>query len=375
MNDIHHLNDTNDTLPSSSEPEATEETSKYHGPPGSETDWRGRSFLEVPLELRHRLDNPLLACRLPSRPRHCWRAHRGAVVDLQLFPRSGHLLLTAGVDGLAKLWDFSGARQLRRSFSGHRAALTSVDFSRDGRGFLSASRDRCVKLWDTETGQCAARLRQHPGFPTVARLQPLSSAQHMAFVAGASHDVLQYDLRASCDDPVVRYEGHLQPVNTITFLDDDRKFATSSDDKSIRFWDVGVPREIRRVADAEMHSMPSAAVHPAREWVAFQSLDNRVLVFEARGKFKVHPDKKHFVGHQVGGFGCQLSFSPDGQFLASGSYEGGRGRLCVWDWASGRLLTKLDAHRNQVCIGCRWHPIHPSSLITWGWDGTIQLFE
>ena len=39
-----------------------------------------------------------------------------------------------------------------RTLTGHKAAVFSVDFSRDGKRIVSGSTDHNVKIWDTETG-------------------------------------------------------------------------------------------------------------------------------------------------------------------------------------------------------------------------------
>ena len=36
------------------------------------------------------------------------------------------------------------------------------------------------------------------------------------------------------------YDYHLAAVNTITFVDEGRRFMTTSDDKTIRFWEMGI---------------------------------------------------------------------------------------------------------------------------------------
>eukprot|EP00959_Pyramimonas_sp_CCMP1952_P356323 7462198-Pyramimonas_sp.AAC.1 len=51
--------------------------------------------------------------------------------------------------------------------------------------------------------------------------------------------VVQWDLDAG--DVTQEYDQHLGAVNTITFCDENRRFITSSDDKSIRVWEFGIP--------------------------------------------------------------------------------------------------------------------------------------
>jgi pre-mRNA-processing factor 17 len=58
------------------------------------------------------------------------------------------------------------------------------------------------------------------------------------------------------------YDQHLGPVNTITFVDENRRFITSSDDKTMRVWDFDIPVPIKLIADPTMHSMPAVGLHP-----------------------------------------------------------------------------------------------------------------
>jgi pre-mRNA-processing factor 17 len=57
-----------------------------------------------------------------------------------------------------KIWDAHNQRACKRSYSGHTAGIRDANFTHDGRHFLTASFDRFMRYWDTETGQCISTL-------------------------------------------------------------------------------------------------------------------------------------------------------------------------------------------------------------------------
>ena len=71
----------------------------------------------------------------------------------------------------------------------------------------------------------------------------------------------QYDINSG--EITQEYDQHLGPVNTITFVDENRRFVTTSDDKTIRAWDFDIPVVIKYIAEPHMHSMPSVTLHPS----------------------------------------------------------------------------------------------------------------
>ena len=82
--------------------------------------------------------------------------------------------------------------------------------------------------------------------------------------------------------------------------------------------------------------------------------------------------KRTFTGHNNSGYACQVNFSPNGQFLISGD---GLGKLHVWDWKTGKVYRKFQAHENGPCIGAAWNPLLPNLIATCGWDGLIKLWD
>lgn len=123
-------------------------------------------------------------------------------------------------------------------------------------------------------------------------------------LAGASDKrIYQFDFNSG--DLVQEYHYHLGPVNTITFIEENRLFVSSSDDKTLRLWELGVPVQVKVIADPAMHSMPAVAKHPGGKFLMYQSLDNQIVGYTCTRKLRPNR-KKTFRGHLVGGTACQV---------------------------------------------------------------------
>jgi len=61
-----------------------------------------------------------------------------------------------------------------------------------------------------------------------------------------------------------------------------------------------------------MHSMPAVELTYNQSYMLCQSLDNQILTYNVRERFRM-AKKKNFKGHLNGGYACQPGSSPDGQ--------------------------------------------------------------
>lgn len=214
--------------------EAEGETSAFVG--SQEFDYQGRTYMHVPngasillkcwdkkTDCRLDLDLKLTGERgdvknfHPKKLVHTYKYHTKSITQVRFFPDSGHLLLSASADSKIAIWDAYHQRELLRTYSGHNKSVNDIDFTPDGTQFVSASYDRYMKLWDTETGKCLNKFTTGKT-PHVVRVNP--STPH-EFLAGMSDKkILQYDTRSG--KLVQEYDHHLGPVNTITFCDEVR---------------------------------------------------------------------------------------------------------------------------------------------------------
>lgn len=200
---------------------------------GSEQyNYLGKTYMHIPRDLGINLTGELPPYHerknySPKKLIHTWKdprsshgkAHERAITQTRFFPDSGHLLLSAGADSKVLLWDVYHERSILRSYNGHTKSVCDIDFTPDGTQFVSASYDRSIKAWDTETGTCSARFPQG-AVPHVVRVNP---ALPHEFIAGMSNNkILQFDLRSDDKKPVQEYDHHLSNINTLTVSDTTR---------------------------------------------------------------------------------------------------------------------------------------------------------
>jgi pre-mRNA-processing factor 17 len=265
-----------------------------------------------------------------------------------------------------QVWDVMSDRNVRRTYSGHTAAVREVKFNNDGLKFSSVSYDRHVKFWDTESGKCTMDITNGK-VPYCCTWYP--DDNNIVLIGTANRKIMQYDIRSG--EMVLEYDSHLGAVNTITFFDENRRLATTSDDKKVIIWDFNAPVPIKTIADPSMHAITAATLHPDGATIACQSMDNQVAVYYSGEKTGLNR-RKRFTGHVVAGYACQVGFSPNGQYVISGD---GEGNVWFWDWKTTKVLKKLKCHDHGPAISVGWHPVNPSWVATCGWDGLIKLWD
>lgn len=345
---------------------AIESTTTFHG--AEEVDYRGRSWTSPPAGVKgvDAFDMEDHACYVPKKCVFRFTGHEKGVHRIRLFPRTGHLLLSAGLDGACKVWSVE-QRKCMRTYNGHSAAVRDVQFNNDGSKFVSASFDRYLRLWNVESGKVLGTYTNRR-VPYVVKFYPNDDN---IFVVGCSDNkIVAYD--STTGEITQEYDHHLAPVNTITFVEDNgTKMVTSSDDKKVLVWewDIGVP--IKYISDPTMHSLPVMTMHPSEKFMLGQSLDNRIVVYQAGDRYALQRKKK-FEGHNVAGYACDIACSPDGRFICSGDSNG---KLFFWDFKRTRKLQQYHAHDKGPTIGCVWHPVEPSTMFTCGWDGVIKMWQ
>jgi WD40 repeat protein len=288
-----------------------------------------------------------------------FKGHTNSVTCAAFSPDS-KTVASASLDKTVKIWKTDGT--LLTSLEGHTNSVTSVAFSPDGQTIASASKDKTVKLWKTD-----GTLLQ-----TIAQLAPVnwvsfSRDGKTLAVAGGDGTVKLW----SSDGKLIANLWHSEnrkpsKVYTVSFSPDGETLATAGEDKTVKIWSVAALKDGGKLNSTEAsNGLLLATLRGHSKWVfgvsfspdgqtlasggadATVKLWNLAGVGEKRpiatGGFKPEPRLlRTFEGHadRV----TQVSFSPDGKTIASASFDK---TLRLWRLDDVPLKT-LDAHQNRL---------------------------
>lgn len=342
------------------EEEEVKDVTKFYG--SEEFDYQGRTYMHIPLEIK-RKETPE-ECFVPKRQLKKLPGHVRGVTKLEFFPVTNHMLLSCGNDSKIYLWSLTNY-QLLRGYFGHDKPVRDINFNNDGTRFLSASYDKTIKLWNTETGEILSQFKLK-ALPNCIRFNPFNNDE---FLVGLTNNKIDH-YSISKNDVLQSYDHHLGAINNITFLRDSQRFISTSEDKTIRVWDIGVNIPIKLISDPTLHSIPVVKVHPNDKYFIGQAMDNSIMVFSSKDRFKTNK-KKLFTGHNCAGYGIGIDISPDGKYVISGDSSG---YLVIWDWKTCKLVKKIEVDKKAI-LQVAWNQKESSKIAVAGISGSIYYYD
>lgn len=248
------------------------------------------------------------------------KGHTGWVFSVAYSP-DGKTIASGSVDKTIKLWDAATGR-LITTIAAHDSAVSSVAYSPDGKIIASGSLDKTIKLWNTATGKLIRILK-----------------------------------------------GHNASVTSIKFSPDKKSIVSGSYDKTIKIWDFSTGK-VKNTMTSDIVSgyVFSTDISPNGKSIIWESFSYLIIWppltpgsgnLIARFPFNGHKDDVKSV-----------AFSPDGNFIASGSSDK---TIIIWGSSTGKSTRTLFGHDGGV-----WSVAYSpdgKTVASGSTDKTIKLWD
>ncbi|MDP9143039.1 MAG: WD40 repeat domain-containing protein, partial [Pseudomonadota bacterium] len=270
--------------------------------------------------------------RLSGRSIRKFTGLRGTVVALD--SSAGCRTLAAGTSqGAVRVWNIERGDVLMTG--GHAQAIASVQMNAAGTRVMSATRGG-ANIWDGETGALLYANKFSDPYNTIAGMSP--DGQHLVSLSSSQLSFVH----ATSADTLYSLDGHHGVALTFNFSANGRKLITGGSDGMAVIWNV--PQS--SIADFHLGALKDQRLlsefHPPEGQVLFNRAGSQLVVGGADGVVgawdsRLLKSDTRFVGHQAPL--SAMSFSPDGDVLATGGWDQS---LRFWDTGSGASLRHLD---------------------------------
>lgn len=287
--------------------------------------------------------------------------HTRPVVHLSFseITEHGYFMISACKDGKPMLRQGDTGDWIG-TFEGHKGAVWAATLNKDATQAATGAADFTAKVWNAVSGD---ELHSFPHKHIVKCIEFSDDGSQL--LTGSNEKLLRiYDLNNPDAEPDV-LSGHTSNLRCCLWLPQMQRVVSTSDDKTVRVWDVHNKLEINKlefpasVADIELSSDGKLLTAAYANKVAFWDVDtlDKIKEYEISSPINsasLHPDQQVFVcgGEDFKMYKCDFTtgaelesfkghfgpvhcvrFSPDGELYASGSEDG---TLRLWQNTIGR---------------------------------------
>ena len=236
---------------------------------------------------------------------------------------------------------------VRYRLQGHNGSVLSV--ATGGTRAVSVSADGTLMIWNLAQGTMIAR----QPLPGVAHSVDLSADGRRALLGMFDGDILLWDIERA--ETTQRFSGHTDVVTRAVFNPSEAQILSVSLDRTLRFWSVETGRTVLEIEtpgallDVALSSDGTRAVAGSADRTLAEGLpvaeqDRTVRVWNL-----LNGNELNLFDPQSG-FVRAVDYSPDGRFVASGTWNSVDGGVIqIWNVRTGRLERNLfGGHEDMI---------------------------
>jgi len=247
-------------------------------------------------------------------------------------PATGSRLASASKDGTVRIWQRVNGLCVG-TLCGHSSSVTSIKWG--GEGLLySGSQDRSVKVWAPAESKLVRTLEGHGHWVNCLALSTDFALRRGPF---DHRGITPTEPEAALEGARKRYAEARSPAELL---------ASGSDDFTVFLWNPAASKKPIARLTGHVQLVNALCFSPDAQWLASGSFDGSIRLWAGKtGKFVAT-----LRGH-VGAV-YQLAWSGDSRMLASGSKDS---TVKVWEMRTRKLKEDLPGHADEV-YSVDWSP-------------------
>jgi eukaryotic-like serine/threonine-protein kinase len=288
-------------------------------------------------------------------------------VSVATFSRDGTRVLSASLDGTARLWDASTGETLRNLSRVRAGGVAWAVFSPDRRTVLTTTLDANLspQLWSLDTGKPLGDPLPH-GRVLHAAFTP-DGKKLMTAGRGptpGSSEVKVWDVSSGKQVGSMRYNGS---IVALALSPDGRTLILGGTDSTARMWDLAQPKPVR-IGELLEHdkTVTAVAISPDGRLALTASADGTARLWRVPSGKPVGEPLRHKAAVVA------AVFSPDGGSVLTGSEDS---TAQLWETATARPRTSPLEHPSAVAHrGVAFSP-DGRLIATVCLDGTTALWD
>ena len=263
-----------------------------------------------------------------------------------VFSPNEKLIASSSRDQTARIWDFETGRELYK-LTGFKCSVKSVAFSSNGEMLAGVGNDGILKVWSVKTGQELKSLvhTDSPDTDNSVYSVAFSRDGRKIYAGNGDGTISEWDVKGGKETNV--WKAHKETIIALAFSPDYRLLASDGyNEANVKLWDVKTRRELRsfggKTDEKLLEQSHTVAVSPNGKMITasvtgFDEKQNR-FVYTRTYVWNTRTGEKLFTFEgqkfDIGG----LVFTPDNRYLISGSADT---TIKFYDLKAGREVRTL----------------------------------
>ncbi|KAF8836599.1 WD40 repeat-like protein [Paxillus ammoniavirescens] len=259
--------------------------------------------------------------------------HELGVVYGLAVTRDGQRILSGGVDKRIDVWDVE-THELIEEWESHTGSILSITLSPDDRLAASGDSDGKLVIWEIKEGSGIKHsIETGTGWVLSICFSPNGEKIACAARKSGNYTIQIFDVESG--ELILGSIYHEDWVRCVIWSLDGTKLFSASNDHTIRCWNSETAEPVGQPWTGHMDCVTWLSLSPDGKRLASTSLDQTVRFWDAHSGDPVGRPLQH-DDHLM-----RVTFSPSGEFVASGMVNG---KISVWRvpwWDDSQLEKEL----------------------------------